>query len=99
MRSRKYTSVAAVSHLGWPKLLTRCHQPKREQSANLPTVPLYAPQQTREPACRTTAQQLQHGVEGAISNGTRTADLGGSASTSAFTKAVIAAMRNADIAA
>jgi hypothetical protein len=50
-------------------------------------------------ACRTTAQQLQHGVEGAISNGTRTADLGGAASTSAFTKAVIAAMRNADVAA
>jgi 3-isopropylmalate dehydrogenase len=56
-------------------------------------------QRTREPACRTTAQQLQHGVEGAISNGTRTADLGGAASTSAFTKAVIAAMRNADVAA
>jgi 3-isopropylmalate dehydrogenase len=56
-------------------------------------------QRTREPACRSTAQQLRHGVEGAIGGGTRTADLGGSASTSAFTKAVIAAMRNADIAA
>src|ERR1700738_2943056 len=55
-------------------------------------------QRTREPACRTTAQRLQHGVEGAIRDGTRTADLGGGASTSAFTKAVIAAMRNADIA-
>ena len=56
-------------------------------------------QRTREPACRSTAHQLQHGVEGAIGGGTRTADLGGSASTSAFTKAVIAAMRNADIVA
>jgi 3-isopropylmalate dehydrogenase len=56
-------------------------------------------QRTREPACRTTAQQLQHGVEGANGGGTGTADLGGSASTSAFTKAVVAAMRNAEIAA
>jgi 3-isopropylmalate dehydrogenase len=56
-------------------------------------------QRTREPACRTTAQQLQHGVAGAIGGGTHTADLGGGASTSAFTKAVIAAMRNANIAA
>jgi 3-isopropylmalate dehydrogenase len=56
-------------------------------------------QRTREPACRTTALQLQHGVEGAIGDGTRTADLGGRAGTSAFTKAVIAAMRSADIAA
>src|SRR5215472_7103414 len=54
-------------------------------------------QRTRAPACRSTAQLLQHGVAGAISAGTHTVDLGGSASTSAFAKAVIAAMRNADI--
>jgi len=56
-------------------------------------------QRSREPACRSTAQRLQHGVAGAISSGTHTVDLGGSASTSVFAKAVIAAMRNADIAA
>jgi 3-isopropylmalate dehydrogenase len=56
-------------------------------------------QRTREPACLATAQLLQQGVAGAIQGGTRTADLGGDASTSAFAKAVIAAMRNADIAA
>jgi 3-isopropylmalate dehydrogenase len=56
-------------------------------------------QRTREPACRTTAQQLRDGVAGAIGSGTHTADLGGEATTSTFTKAVIAAMRKADIAA
>src|SRR5215470_3685757 len=56
-------------------------------------------QRTREQACRATAQLLEHGVAGAISAGTYTADLGGSAGTSDFAKAVIAAMRNADIAA
>ena len=56
-------------------------------------------QRMRAPACRSTAQLLQHGVAGAISGGTHTADLGGSANTSAFAKAVIAAMRNADLAA
>jgi isocitrate/isopropylmalate dehydrogenase len=34
----------------------------------------------------------------AIDRGTHTADLGGSASTSAFAKAVIAVMRNAGVA-
>lgn len=56
-------------------------------------------QRTREPACRTAAQQLRDGVAGAIDGGTHTADLGGGATTSTFTKAVIAAMRKADIAA
>jgi 3-isopropylmalate dehydrogenase len=56
-------------------------------------------QRTREPACLATAQLLQQGVAGAIQGGTHTADLGGDASTSAFAKAVIAAMRNADMAA
>ena len=56
-------------------------------------------QRAREPACRSTAQLLQHGVAGAIGGGTHTVDLGGSAGTSGFAKAVIAAMRNADIAA
>ena len=46
---------------------------------------------------RATAQLLQHGVAGAIGAGTYTADLDGSASTSTFAKAVIAAMCNADI--
>jgi 3-isopropylmalate dehydrogenase len=55
-------------------------------------------QRTREPASRSTAQLLRHGVAGAISAGTHTVDLGGIASTSGFAKAVIAAMRNADIA-
>jgi 3-isopropylmalate dehydrogenase len=56
-------------------------------------------QRTREPACLATALLLQQGVAGAIQGGTHTADLGGDASTSTFAKAVIAAMRNADIAA
>jgi 3-isopropylmalate dehydrogenase len=56
-------------------------------------------QQTREPACRNTAQLLRQGVAGAIDGGTYTADLGGSASTWAFAKAVIANMGNADIPA
>jgi hypothetical protein len=56
-------------------------------------------QRTREPACRTTAQHLQHDVAGAIGGGALTAELGGGASTSAFTGAVIAAMRNSNIAA
>ena len=56
-------------------------------------------QRTSAPACRSTAQLLQHGVAGAISVGTYTVDLGGSTSTSAFASAVIAAMRNADVAA
>jgi 3-isopropylmalate dehydrogenase len=55
-------------------------------------------QRTRGPECRSTAQLLQHGVAVAISAGTHTVDLGGSAGTSAFAGAVIAAMRNADIA-
>ena len=54
-------------------------------------------QRTREPACCSTAQLLQQGVARAIGCGTRTADLGGGASTSTFTKAVIAAMGKADI--
>ena len=56
-------------------------------------------QQTHEPTSRTTAEQLRDGVAGAIGSGTHTADLGGEATTSTFTKAVIAAMRKADIAA
>jgi 3-isopropylmalate dehydrogenase len=55
-------------------------------------------QRTREPECRATAQLLQHGVAGAIGSGTHTTDLGGNASTSAFAKVVIAAMRDADVA-
>ena len=55
-------------------------------------------QRTREPECRATAKLLQHGVAGAIGGGTHTPDLGGSASTSAFAKVVIAAMRDADVA-
>jgi 3-isopropylmalate dehydrogenase len=55
-------------------------------------------QRTHEPAYRATAQLLQHGVAGGIDRGTHTADLGGSASTSAFAKAVIAVMRNAGVA-
>jgi 3-isopropylmalate dehydrogenase len=49
--------------------------------------------------CRATAQLLQHGVAGAIESGTHTADLGGNANTSAFLKAAITAMRDADNAA
>ena len=54
-------------------------------------------QRTREQACRSTAQLLQDCVTGTISAGTHTVDLGGSTGTSNFAKAVIAAMRNADI--
>jgi Isocitrate/isopropylmalate dehydrogenase len=67
----------------------------------LPTAQLldWLYQRTHEPTCRPTAQLIQHGVAWAIAGGSHTADLGGNANTSAFAKAVITAMRNADVAA
>lgn len=56
-------------------------------------------QRTNDQACRATARQMRDGVAGAINGGTHTADLGGDASTLAFTKAVIAAMRETDVVA
>jgi 3-isopropylmalate dehydrogenase len=56
-------------------------------------------QRTRDRGCRTAAKLLQHGIASAIGNGTRTADLGGNASTTTFSNAIIMAMSNADVAA
>jgi 3-isopropylmalate dehydrogenase len=56
-------------------------------------------QRTSDQACQATAAQLRRGVAGAIGGGTHTADLGGSATTSAFKEAVIAAMNRAEAVA
>jgi 3-isopropylmalate dehydrogenase len=56
-------------------------------------------QRTSDQACQAAAAQLRRGVAGAIGGGTHTADLGGSATTSAFKQAVIAAMNKAEAVA
>ncbi len=56
-------------------------------------------QRTKVDAARSAAQLLENAVAAAIRSGTVTADLGGTASTAAFTKAVIDGIKAADVKA
>jgi isocitrate/isopropylmalate dehydrogenase len=54
-------------------------------------------QRTKVEAARVTGQIIERAVTGAIRGGTLTADLGGKASTDAFSKAVINELQTAEL--